>query len=213
MNLTGIRVGSLTILEQAESKKVGKEIRPFWNTICDCGKKTIVAQSSLKRSIKLKQHRLCKFCSAKKAAQKAKEKLQKPNRTHPLYKKYYDMKTRCRRDKKYKNINISSEWNTFDKFYNWAINNGWKDGLEIDRINPNKDYEPNNCRFVDKFLQAQNKRNYHLNPLGNIKKDHNKFVLRVQINHKRKSYRFDTVEEAIQKREELKNRKEWYKTK
>ncbi len=46
-------------------------------------------------------------------------------------------------------------------FYNWAINNGYKEGLSIDRINVNGNYEPNNCRWVRMKEQANNKTNNH----------------------------------------------------
>ena len=47
-------------------------------------------------------------------------------------------------------------------FYNWAINNGYKDNLTIDRIDNNGNYEPNNCRWVSMKEQDRNKRTNHL---------------------------------------------------
>lgn len=43
-------------------------------------------------------------------------------------------------------------------FYNWAINNGYKEGLSIDRINNNGNYEPNNCRWTTMKVQCNNRR-------------------------------------------------------
>src|SRR3990167_10224442 len=45
-------------------------------------------------------------------------------------------------------ITIYPEWLDFIPFRDWALNNGYKEGLEIDRINPDGNYEPNNCHFV-----------------------------------------------------------------
>lgn len=46
-------------------------------------------------------------------------------------------------------ITICDEWKKdFVTFYNWAMNNGYKEGLEIDRIDNDGNYEPKNCRFV-----------------------------------------------------------------
>lgn len=61
-----------------------------------------------------------------------------------------------------KNITICEEWkNNFEKFYEWSINNGYKDNLTIDRINNYGGYNPSNCRWITKFEQNQN-RKHHL---------------------------------------------------
>lgn len=55
-------------------------------------------------------------------------------------------------------IRICKEWQLFDDFKAWALQNGYSDELTIDRINLNGNYEPSNCRFVDKQAQANNRR-------------------------------------------------------
>ena len=82
-----------------------------------------------------------------------------------LYQKWSDMKIRCYSPKYtgFKNyggrgIIVCSSWiNNFDAFYNWAILNGFKKGLQIDRINNNKSYCPSNCRFVTKKENNRNR--------------------------------------------------------
>lgn len=44
-------------------------------------------------------------------------------------------------------------------FYNWAINNGYQDGLTIERIDVDGNYEPSNCKWVSWKAQQNNKRN------------------------------------------------------
>jgi hypothetical protein len=55
-------------------------------------------------------------------------------------------------------IKLCDEWNQFSNFYKWAINNGYTDGLTIDRIDSFKDYEPSNCRWVTLSENFKNKK-------------------------------------------------------
>lgn len=71
--------------------------------------------------------------------------------------RYNLMLRRCNntKDKSYvsygaKGIKVEDSFNTFDKFYNWCINNGYQKDLEIDRIDSTKGYCESNCRFVTK---------------------------------------------------------------
>ncbi len=92
-------------------------------------------------------------------------------RKHPLYNVWDGMKRRCHNSDNphYKNyggrgITIFAGWiNNFRAFYNWAIANGWKKGLWIDRINNDGNYRPENCRFVTSAVNNQNRRSTKLN--------------------------------------------------
>lgn len=89
------------------------------------------------------------------------------NNRDPLYVIWGTIKDRTtnlkRKDSKYyskKGISICDDWkNNFPNFRNWAIKNGYKEGLSIDRIDNSKGYCPENCRWISKSLQNNNKTN------------------------------------------------------
>lgn len=84
-----------------------------------------------------------------------------------VYQSWVGMKLRCynKSSEKYssygaKGIVVCDEWkNNFKAFYEWAINNGYRDDLTIDRIDVNGNYEPSNCRWITLSEQSWNKQN------------------------------------------------------
>ena len=83
---------------------------------------------------------------------------------HPLNTIWRCMRRRCNNPsnasyQRYgaKGINVCEEWNDFEAFYNWAISNGWANGLSIDRIDNSRGYSPDNCRFVTAKEQSRNR--------------------------------------------------------
>lgn len=84
---------------------------------------------------------------------------------HPLYKLFNSLRQRCYYSKsisyKYygaKGVTVCDEWlNDFPTFYNWSIENGYEKGLQIDRIDLNGNYEPSNCRWVDRTTNMNNR--------------------------------------------------------
>lgn len=69
-----------------------------------------------------------------------------------------------------KGIQVCDEWKDSTAFIKWALENGYKDNLTIDRIDSNKNYEPDNCRWVGWKVQANNtSRNHYLTIKGETK--------------------------------------------
>lgn len=93
---------------------------------------------------------------------------------------YYGMIDRCynKNNKAYKHygergIIVCKEWKENKKsFFDWSLKNGYKDFLQIDRINYNGNYSPENCRWVDVNTQANNRRNNRI-----IEYNGNKYTL------------------------------------
>ncbi len=83
-----------------------------------------------------------------------------------LYSIWKQMRTRCRNKNnptyRYygaRGISICPEWNDFSIFREWALNNGYSENLTIERVDNNKNYEPNNCTWIPRNQQFKNTRN------------------------------------------------------
>ena len=126
-----------------------------------------------------------------------------------LYSLWNTMRHRCYnpKNKKYKNygargIRVCDEWKySFEPFLNWALNNGYKKGLTIDRIDVNGNYEPINCRWTTLLMQARNKTNNRMITYKNQTKCLSQWCDELNLDNKAISARFSlgwSIERAFE---------------
>lgn len=160
VNLLGQRFGRLTVMERMPNNAKHQAV---WRCRCDCGNEVVVASGHLRSG----HTQSCGCLCREKAAEYQYRHGMKGTK---LFSVFHTMKDRCYNpnSKKYKDygargIRICDEWlNSSALFFEWAKENGYQEGLSIDRIDVNGNYEPSNCRWVDAKFQANNKRYNHL---------------------------------------------------
>lgn len=156
-DLTGQRFGRLVVLKRDFSRKKAA----FWICQCDCGKETTVQSCHLRSGAT----QSC-GCLHMENGYKTTWKKHGDYKTR-LYHIWITMKSRCfnKKDKRYggRGITVCSEWSeSFEAFRDWALANGYRDDLTIDRIDVDGNYEPSNCRWATKLEQQSNKRTNRL---------------------------------------------------
>jgi hypothetical protein len=208
-DLVGKRYGKLTIIDLVQSKT---EKRRNALCRCECGKTKEVTISNLRSG-----------ATTSCGCLREKRRLQATT-THgmtgtKLHNAWRSMKARCNIEScsnysSYggRGINVCDEWNdSYEIFEEWALASGYADNLTLDRINTNGDYEPSNCRWVDKTIQARNRRVRKTNNTGvtgvSKRKDSGKYRATISVNGKRIDLgTHENLEDAINARKKAENK-------
>jgi hypothetical protein len=157
MDITGQRFSRLVVLDAAPSKRAGKH----WLCVCDCGNETVVRSDHLRYG----KTRSCGCYNSEVA--KERQTVHGGNGSR-LYNIWQHMRGRCERPTdaafdRYggRGITICVEWRDFATFAQWAAENGYSDGLSIDRIDNDAGYFPSNCRWASAKTQSRNRGDYN----------------------------------------------------
>lgn len=166
-NILGEHFGLLTAKEYVGKYRYDLLVR----CICECGNEKVYRQSQLTSG----NAKSCGCLKIKAARENSKKRGDISCESNPrfkhgqantkLHKVWREMKNRCKNPNNgsYKNygargITVCTEWEKFDAFFAWAVAAGYKEGLSIDRIDNDKGYCPENCKWSNRSQQMKNRR-------------------------------------------------------
>lgn len=157
-DLSGQQFGKLTAISCVGTNKKGNAL---WRCLCDCGNETTVVSYQLTMG----KTKSC-GCAKRETPDRYKNYTSIKQENPRLYTIWSGMKQRCfnPKSKSYRNygargIVVCDEWKeSFSSFCSWSKEHGYSDSLSIDRIDPNGNYCPENCRWIPINDQTKNTR-------------------------------------------------------
>lgn len=186
-NLIGSKYNKLTIISKGDIRKGHR----YWTCECDCGNITLVNTNSLRSGS-------VKSCGCSRI--KCGSLDYKTGKIKKLYRVWSSMKERCLRKNHHaykdygeRGITVCDNWIVnYKNFEMWALNNGYKEGLSIDRIDNNGNYNPENCRWSTHKDQQNNRRLTVRIKYNNIEKSINEWAEYLKVPVGRLRYRLNS---------------------
>lgn len=159
IDMTGRPIGRLLVIEECGRDSRGEAL---WRCRCECGNEITVLGSNLRS-----EHTTSCGCYKRERAAED-HTTHGMSKTH-LYYVWANMLQRAgvhkgateevKRAYQDRGITVCDEWIVFENFQDWALSHGYSDDLEIDRIDNDKGYCPENCRWVTPKENVNNRRN------------------------------------------------------
>lgn len=197
-DLSGRKFGRLTAIRHDGYKEFPSSKRKVvWLCECECGNTVRV----MARALKSGNTKSCGCLAIEKKRENGQKNTKHGMCNSRLYSIWHGMKYRCYNPSshEYKNyggkgIHICDEWLfDFKCFYEWAVCNGYRDNLTIDRIDFDKDYCPENCRWVGAKEQNNNKSNNRFIYIDGVKKSLAEWAEEHSIAPETVAYRIDKL--------------------
>ena len=184
IDLTGQKFGRLTVTNR--SNRPNPKV-VYWDCVCECGNKTTVVSADL-RSGHIKS---CGCYNRDLVTARNIERTKHGHGSSPLYNVWKNMKERCYNPATHnysryggRGITVCDEWrNDLAAFVQWAEENGYKRGLEIDRKDSDRGYSPDNCRWVSSNANQNNKGNNVLITIDGVTRTQTEWAAIAGITH------------------------------
>ena len=161
LDLRRMQFGRLVVVEEVGRSKSRKVL---WRCRCACGNETVVSSGELRSGNTTSCGCFHRECVSKIFTKHG-------LRRHPLYVVWQGLmertgvvkgaNDRVRRDYADRGISVCDAWRCFESFAEWSLSHGYEKGLQIDRIDNDGPYSPDNCRFVTPKQNSNNRRNTH----------------------------------------------------